>query len=116
MFLFISARMIDLTAFQRDILWYIAELGDPKGLAIKEEMEEYHETEIHHGRLYPNLDELVDRGLVMKGTKDRRTNEYTLSPRGQRDLEDRLDWLGGRVSGAPEADVGMSGAAEVRGD
>jgi len=43
--------------------------------------------EIHHGRLYPNLDTLVEKGLVEKGEKDRRTNVYTLTRRGRREWE-----------------------------
>ncbi len=66
--------MYDLTGFQRDLLFVIAGEDEPHGLAIKEELEEYYEKEIHHGRLYPNLDTLVDKGLVEKGRRDRRTN------------------------------------------
>jgi DNA-binding PadR family transcriptional regulator len=54
--------MHDLTRFQRDLLYVIAGLDEPHGLAIKDELESYYETEIHHGRLYPNLDTLVDKG------------------------------------------------------
>ncbi|MEF8773367.1 MAG: helix-turn-helix transcriptional regulator [Halobacteriales archaeon] len=84
--------MHDLTGFQRDCLYVIAGLGTPHGLAIKEELEDYYETEIHHGRLYPNLDELVEKGLVEKGQKDRRTNAYTVTQRGERELEARREW------------------------
>ncbi|MEF8877038.1 MAG: PadR family transcriptional regulator [Haloarculaceae archaeon] len=84
--------MYDLTGFQRDLLYTIAGLDEPHGLAIKEELEGYYETEIHHGRLYPNLDTLVDKGLVEKGEKDRRTNVYTVTRRGRRELEDRREW------------------------
>ena len=84
--------MYDLTAFQRDLLYTIAGLDEPHGLAIKEELEHYYEKEIHHGRLYPNLDTLVDKGLVEKGQRDRRTNYYTLTRRGLRELEDRREW------------------------
>jgi len=41
----------DLTDFQRDLLYTIAGLNEPKGLAIKDELEDYYEKEIHHGRL-----------------------------------------------------------------
>ncbi|MDL0120058.1 helix-turn-helix transcriptional regulator [Halobacterium salinarum] len=58
--------MQDLTGFQRDLLYVIAGLDEPHGLAVKAEMEEYYTSEIHHGRLYPNLDTLVDKGLVEK--------------------------------------------------
>lgn len=84
--------MLDLTGFQRDIVYLVAGLDDPHGLAVKDELEKYYESEIHHGRLYPNLDELVKKGLVKKGKKDRRTNVYKLTDRGVRELQDRRDW------------------------
>jgi DNA-binding PadR family transcriptional regulator len=86
--------MFDLTGFQRDLLYTVAGLDEPHGLAIKDELEEYYEKEIHHGRLYPNLDTLVDKGLVEKGELDRRTNFYSLTKRGQREIEARKDWKG----------------------
>lgn len=84
--------MYDLTGFQRDLLYVIAGLDDPHGLAIKDELEGYYQKEIHHGRLYPNLDTLVEKGLVEKGQRDRRTNEYTMTRRGTREIEARTDW------------------------
>jgi len=84
--------MHDLTGFQRDLLYVIAGSEKPHGLAVKDELEEYYETDINHGRLYPNLDTLVDKGLVEKGDKDRRTNFYTLTRRGRREIEDRAEW------------------------
>ncbi len=84
--------MHDLTGFQRDLLYVIAGLDDPSGLDIKEELEDYYTSEIHHGRLYPNLDTVVDKGLVEKGELDQRTNYYTLTRRGRRELEDRREW------------------------
>lgn len=46
----------DLTAFQQNILTVLAE--EPQyGLAIKRELENYYDSEVNHGRLYPNLDE-----------------------------------------------------------
>jgi PadR family transcriptional regulator PadR len=84
--------MHDLTAFQRDLLYVIAGKDEPHGLAIKDELQEYYEKEIHHGRLYPNLDTLVDKGLVEKGELDRRTNFYVMTRRGQREIEARQEW------------------------
>lgn len=85
-------RMHDLTGFQRDSLYIIAGLGDPHGLAIKDELEEYYEKEIHHGRLYPTLDTLVDKGLADKTQANGRTNSYTLTTRGRREIEARREW------------------------
>ena len=84
--------MYDLTGFQRDLLYVIAGEEEPHGLAIKDELEEYYQKEIHHGRLYPNLDTLVDKGLVEKSAKDRRTNVYSVTRRGTRELEARREW------------------------
>jgi DNA-binding PadR family transcriptional regulator len=84
--------MHDLTGFQRDSLTVIAGLDDPHGLAIKDELDDYYESDVNHGRLYPNLDGLVEKGLVEKGQKDRRTNVYDLTERGQRELEARREW------------------------
>lgn len=84
--------MYDLTGFQRDLLYVIGGRDEPHGLAIKDELENYYETEIHHGRLYPNLDTLVEKGLVEKSEKDRRTNIYSVTRRGTRELEARREW------------------------
>ncbi|MFC7166208.1 PadR family transcriptional regulator [Halospeciosus flavus] len=84
--------MYDLIAFQRDLLYVIGGLDDPSGLDVKEELEEYYESEVHHGRLYPNLDTVVEKGLVEKGKVDQRTNYYTLTRRGRREIADRREW------------------------
>lgn len=84
--------MHDLTAFQRDILYVIAGLDSPKGLAIKDVLDVYYNTVVNHGRLYPNLDALVEKGLIEKGQQDNRTNAYTLTNRGRRELEARREW------------------------
>lgn len=84
--------MYDLTGFQRDLLYVIAGDDRPHGLAIKQELESYYETEIHHGRLYPNLDTLVEKGLVEKGEIDQRTNYYAITKRGRREIDARREW------------------------
>ncbi|RBI58500.1 PadR family transcriptional regulator [halophilic archaeon] len=84
--------MYDLTGFQRDLLYVVNGLDDPHGLAIKDELDGYYEEDVHHGRLYPNLDTLVEKGLVEKGEIDDRTNVYTLTRRGKREIEARNNW------------------------
>ncbi|ELZ44597.1 transcriptional regulator PadR family protein [Halorubrum coriense DSM 10284] len=84
--------MDDLTAFQRDMLFVIAGHEKPHGLKIKNMLENYYEDEVNHGRLYPNLDDLVDEGLINKGEKDKRTNWYTLSAQGIEVLNHRRNW------------------------
>lgn len=84
--------MNDLIAFQRDLLYIIAGLENPHGLATLDELAEYYNTEIQHGRLYPNLDTLVEKGLVQKEQEDGRTNSYSLTRRGRRELKARREW------------------------
>lgn len=96
--------MIDLSAFQRDLLVILAGLDEPNGRAVKDELEAYYDKEIGPGWLYPNLDTLDDKGLVEKGQHDGRANIYRLTPRGRQEIEARLEWerehidhdLGGR--------------------
>lgn len=84
--------MMDLTAFQRDLLYTIAGLEEPKGVEVKDAMERYYGTEIRHGRLYPNLDSLVEKALVRKGQHDHRTNKYVLTERGKHSIQSRIEW------------------------
>ncbi|MFB6112414.1 MAG: PadR family transcriptional regulator [Halobacteriaceae archaeon] len=84
--------MFDLTAFQRDLLYVIAGKEEPHGLALKDDLETYYDTEINHGRLYPNLDDLVEAGYVEKGEIDRRTNSYTITQAGRDLIETREEW------------------------
>jgi DNA-binding PadR family transcriptional regulator len=83
----------DLTGFQRDVLVAIG-LEDldgaepPYGLGIKQRIEEDYREQINHGRLYPNLDELIEMGLVEKGELDKRTNSYELTEEGRSVLEE----------------------------
>ena len=84
----------DFTAFQSNILFvlrgcaggrYDGEAPNgAKGLAIKRILEtsEWYGEEVNHGRLYPNLDTLVEKGLIAKGELDKRTNHYELTDAG----------------------------------
>ena len=82
----------ELTAFQYNILVILS--NEPMyGLAIKRELEAYYDDEVNHGRLYPNLDDLVDQGLVTKSELDKRTNQYALTDAGYDAVVEQLDWI-----------------------
>ena len=81
----------ELTAFQQNILVILGE--EPRyGLAIKRELEDYYDDEVNHGRLYPNLDDLVEMGLVEKSELDKRTNQYALTDEGYETVKSQLAW------------------------
>ena len=84
--------MHDLTGFQRDLLYVIAGADRPSGQNVKEEVEKYYSSEINHGRLYPNLDTLVNKELVEKGQLDRRTNYYAITEEGRGRIQERREW------------------------
>lgn len=93
----------DLTAFKIDCLAVTARLESSNavayGLAIKRGLEDIYGEDVNHGRLYPNLDELTDAGLVEKGEIDDRTNSYRVTERGFRLLAERRDHLSVAVDG-----------------
>lgn len=83
--------MHELTGFQRDLLFVIAAENGQSGQDIKAKMDP-HVGEVNHGRLYPNLDTLIERGLVVKGEIDRRTNSYDISDIGRQMLAGNRRW------------------------
>lgn len=84
--------MDELTGFQRDLLYVIAGLSGPSGLEIITDLSEYYSKEIPDGRLYPNLDTLIEMELIEKGRRDNRTNKYQLTDRGKREIKARRNW------------------------
>jgi len=90
----------DLTGFQQDILFVLRRIergmtteSTAYGLAIKRELERLRDTEVNHGRLYPNLDDLVEDGLVEKEIIDRRTNEYATTDAGRKAIDAYVEWV-----------------------
>ncbi|MFP4174196.1 MAG: PadR family transcriptional regulator [Halobacteriales archaeon] len=83
--------MQDLTEFQKNILNVL--VGNPMcGVEVKRELDEYYDDEINHGRLYPNLDKLADRGYVEKRALDERKNEYVLTDGARHEIRDEIAW------------------------
>ena len=89
----------DLSAFQRDVLWVLGDESDQKGVAIKRRLENYYGDHVNHAQLYPNLDDLVEEGLVAKEHADGRTNAYSLTEAGRRALSARRAWIEGADEG-----------------
>jgi PadR family transcriptional regulator PadR len=77
--------MDDLTGFRRDLLAAVALLDGPSGATVKAWLkDEMGYEKVHAGRLYPNLNELIDRRLLKKDALTMRTNRYQLTRRGRR--------------------------------
>ena len=83
-----GVRWFDLTGFERDLLVEIYQMEQPSGQAIRDRMEAEHGEDVTTTRLYSNLDDLVDYGLIDKGEQNRRTNYYEVTNDGRRLVEE----------------------------
>ena len=54
----------NLSGFQRDMTLVLCDVDRAYGLEIKRELEEMRDEDVNNGRLYPNLDTLVEYGFV----------------------------------------------------
>lgn len=90
--------MAELTALQRDILFAVAGLDAPNGQTIRGELAETQGRNVLSGHIYLSLEQLVDRGLVGKTSRDGRSNEYALTEDGDAWVWDRLEWERAYVS------------------
>ena len=88
--------MVELTAFQYTLLQAANELVEPSGQDIRRYINSspFHGPDMNHGRLYPNLETIVEAGLVEKGEHDARTNYYEITDDGKDKLETRAAYLG----------------------
>lgn len=84
--------MIELTGFQRDLLYALAGLERPNGIDVQEVLEAYYGSEVIVARVYQNLNRLTNMGYVEKGDADSRTNYYEIANRGEVAIRDRRLW------------------------
>lgn len=84
--------MFDLTAFQRDLLYTVSSFAEPHGMKVKRSLQNHYDEEISNARLYNNLGELAERGLVRKGKLNDRANTYQITRQGLRELRRRRQW------------------------
>ena len=82
----------ELTGFQRDLLFVVAGLSAASGKEIKLELEESQDRNLLAGRVYSNLDTLVEKGLVEKGEIDGRTNRYANTQDGTEEIREHYRW------------------------
>jgi DNA-binding PadR family transcriptional regulator len=97
-----KSAMFGLTAFQRDLLYVIMGSDKPSGQEIRRRLEnDTSIAKVNNGRLYLNLDSLVDSGLVEKGDRDQSTNYYDLTDAGRDTIENRREWEAEMLGGRP---------------
>lgn len=87
-----TSEFAELSGFKRDLLIVVGGLETPKGLEILDELEKYYDETVNHGRLYPNLDDLVESGYIDKISLNERSNGYNLTDEGKELVERRQHW------------------------
>ena len=83
-----GVRWFDLTGFERDLIVEIYQMDQPSGQVIRRRIEAEHGEDVTSTRLYSNLNDLVDYGLLDKGEQNHRTNYYQITNDGRRLVED----------------------------
>lgn len=85
--------MYGLTAFQRDVLYMVAgSEGEVEVPMIKKEIERLHGRAVKNGRLYSNLRQLYEKGLLERHMTDGRTYAYTTTRRGELEWAEKRQW------------------------
>lgn len=87
------AVFLSLRDIKRDVLVVLARDGPQHGLKIKRTLDERMGTDINHGRLYPNLNELAEMELINKGQLTQRANRYEITDPGKRVLASYRQWV-----------------------
>ena len=79
--------------FRIDLLAAVGTLGDPSGGEIQELLESppYNRERVRMNRIYTNLSDLIDDGLVEKEGETGREKSYSLTAEGWGVLETRLE-------------------------
>jgi hypothetical protein len=87
-------RVLELTGFQRDLVFVLARLSGtrPNGVTVREALDRVADRSVTDARLYQNLRELHDTGLVAKRPIDGRTNAYRLQDEATWAMQEYVDW------------------------
>lgn len=87
----------ELSGFQRDLMVLVSEYDGekPSGVDIRSMIGERYSSDVSHPRVYNNLGELVEMGLMEKGKIDDRTNYYRTTESGEEALEQYREFVGG---------------------
>jgi DNA-binding MarR family transcriptional regulator len=113
----------NLTRFQIEQLATVARLSTTNtvasGAAIQGVLTNYLDEKIHPPRIYQNLDDLVEVGVLTRSQHDGRTDEYELTEAGDNLLLDRIQWLADQLglqvvdaAGSDDDDGRPDGGAE----
>ncbi|MCY4731143.1 PadR family transcriptional regulator [Natronomonas gomsonensis] len=95
-------RMPELSDFKRDLLMTLARSEPTHGSGLVDDLSCLRAENVTKGRLYKNLDELHDHGLIEKRVRtenDNRRNEYALTTAGRESIRQHAQ----RVAGVADA-------------
>ena len=99
-------RIPEFIGFKRDILMILARSEPTHGRGLLDDLSSLRDEEVTGARLYPNLNALVDAGLVEKreNLHDYRSHEFRLADRGCQCLREHAQRLAGAVDALDESE------------
>lgn len=86
------ATMHELRGFQRDVLFVLYGLDEPNGQDVLDEMQSSMSEVVQASRIYSNLDDLQEMGLVHETSGNGRANRYALTDAGVDAVRSRHEW------------------------
>jgi DNA-binding PadR family transcriptional regulator len=97
-------RIPEFSGFRRDILLLLALSEPTNGRGLLDDLSSLRDEDVNGGRLYPNLNALVDKGLVEKRENyhDDRSHQFRLADRGCQCLREHAQRLSGAVNALEE--------------
>jgi hypothetical protein len=109
-------RVLELTGFQRDLVVVLARLAGtrPDGVTVRRTLDDVRGASITDARLYQNLRDLHDVGVVAKRPIDGRTNAYRLTDEATWGMWAYVDWAESCLN-SPELARGERPGVVIRG-
>ena len=89
---------VDLSAFQRDLLWAIFHESARTEFELNIEIETYYDAIISTGHVHEELNKLIERDLVVNETRDEHINRYSLTETAHQALEAHRAWIRGETA------------------
>lgn len=82
-----------LSAFQRDLLTAVAAIEAGGTTDISSKLNDHYPQLVNQGRVYPNVQDLLDRGLLEQHEREFDTPEYSLTETGRTALHNYRQWI-----------------------
>ncbi|RDZ39396.1 DNA-binding protein [Haloferax sp. Atlit-10N] len=111
-----GVRWLDLTGFQQQLVKAVIEFENqegesPYGVQVKRSLSEWYGHEVSNAQIYPNIDDLVDMGVLDREPLDKRTKAVQSTPLARQMLAGEAEHMA-HVAGLELAEAVADGGEE----